>query len=102
MQSQLSPQGGVSGSPQSLVLQISGPIFHLDHKNNIESHCGFGKHCFREYAAISALTRNGVYSKGLHSVSTENTVADTSLRAIGVLGLSLCYYSAYRMKNIFG
>lgn len=96
---QLSPQGGVSGSPQSPVLQISGPIFHLIHKNNNESHCGFGKHRFVVYAAISALTSDGVYSERLHSVSTENTVADTSLRAVRVLSLSLCNYCAYKVKN---
>lgn len=51
--------------------------------------------------AISALTSNGVYSKRLHSISTENTISDTSLRAIGVLGLSLCYYRAYEMRKHF-
>ena len=33
---QLSPQGGVSGSPQSPALQISGPIFHLIDRNSIK------------------------------------------------------------------
>lgn len=99
MPSQLSPQGGVSGSPQSLVLQISGPIFHLIHNNNNESHCRFGKHRFLSVCCHPALTSNGVYSKRFHSVSTENTVADTSLRAIGVLGLSLCYYCTCKVKN---
>lgn len=35
MPSQLSPQGGVLGSPQSLVLQISGPIFLLIQKKTM-------------------------------------------------------------------
>lgn len=99
MPSQLSPQGGVSASPRSLSLQISGPIFHLIHKNNNESHCRFGKHHFVVDAAMSALTSNGVYSKGLHSVSTEKTVADACLGAIRVLGLGLCYYCACKMRN---
>lgn len=99
MPSRLSPRGGVSESPQSLVPQISGPIFHLIHRNNNESHCGVRKHNIEVHAAISALTSNGVYTKRLHSVSTENTVTDTSLRAIRVLGLSLCYYCAYKMKT---
>lgn len=99
MPSQLLPRGGVSESPQSLAPQISGPIFHLIHRNNNESHCGVRKHNVGVHAAISALTSNGVYPKRLHSVSTENTVTDTSLRAIRVLGLSLCYYCAYKMKT---
>lgn len=57
MPSQLSPQGGVSESPQSQVLQISEPIFHLIHqknKNN-ESLCRFEKHQFVVYASIPHL-----------------------------------------------
>lgn len=101
MPSRLSPQGGVLGSPRSLVPRISGPKFHLIDKNNYESHCGFGKQYIGGYAAISALTSNGVYTKRLESVSTENTVADTTLRAIRVLSLSLCYYCSYKEKNIY-
>ena len=59
----------------------------------------FGKYYFVVYVAIFALTSNSVYSKRLHSVSTEKTVADTSLGTIGILGLSLCYNCAYDMKH---
>lgn len=58
-------------------------------------------HVLRVRTAIPALTSNGVYSKRLHSVSTENTIGDTGLRAVGVLGSSLCYYRAYEMRKHF-
>lgn len=52
MLSQLSPQGGVLGSPQSPVLQISGPIFHLNHKSINDSLSTFQKYNLVMFTAI--------------------------------------------------
>lgn len=100
MLSQLSPQGGVLGSPQSPVLQISGPIFHLNHKSINDSLSTFQKYNLVMFTAIlptavlPTLTSNCVYSKRLQFIATEYTVGDPIFGAIWVLGLSLCYYCA--------
>lgn len=97
----LSPQDGVLESPQSQALQISAPRFHLiDRKWMKRKEVKvFETPLWRELCHLSELTSNGINSKRLQSISSENTVTDTSLRAIRVPSLSLCDHCACEMKK---